>query len=240
MKVSLILATLNEVDGMKAIMPRIKKEWYDELVIIDGGSTDGTCEYAKKQGYFLKQQEGNGIRAALDQAFFLTTGDIIITFTPDGNSVPELIPALIEKMKEGFDMVIVSRYLSGARSYDDSIMSGLGNRAFTFLINVFHQGRYTDSLIGFRAFKRKTIETIGLVDGPANWFEKKYFHLSSWDFLSSVRCARKKLKVGEISGDEPARIGGVEKVQKFKVGLVLLVQLFFEMFTKIKQTNERA
>lgn len=234
MKISLVLATLNEIDGMKVIMPRIKKEWYDELVIMDGGSIDGTCEYAKEHGYFLKRQKGRGIRAALDQAFFLTTGDIIITFTPDGNSVPELIPALIEKMKEGFDMVIVSRYLGKARSYDDSIISGLGNRAFTFLINLLHHGRYTDTLVGFRAFRRKTIENIGLVNGPTNWFEKKYFHQTSWDFLSSVRCAKKKLKVGEIAGDEPARIGGEEKVHKLKEGLVLLVQLFLEIFIEPK------
>lgn len=234
MRISLVLATLNEIDGMKEIMPRIKKEWYDELIIIDGGSIDGTCEYAEENGYFLRRQEGKGIRTALDQAFLLTSGDIIITFTPDGNSVPEIIPKLIEKMKEGFDMVIVSRYLDEARSHDDSIISGLGNRAFTFLINLLHHGRYTDTLVAFRAFRRKTIENIGLVNGPTNWFEKKYFQHTSWDFLSSVRCARKKLKVGEIAGDEPARIGGVEKVHKLKVGLVLLVQLFLEIFIEPK------
>ncbi len=234
MKISLVLATLNEIDGMKAIMPRIRKEWYDELIIIDGGSIDGTCEYAKENGYFLRRQEGKGIRTALDQAFLLTSGDIIITFTPDGNSIPEIIPALIEKMKEGFDMVIVSRYLNEARSNDDSIISGLGNRAFTFLINLLHHGEYTDALIGFRAFRRETVDNIGLVRGPTNWFEKKYFQHTSWDFLSSVRCARKKLKVGEIAGDEPARIGGKEKVNKLKVGLVLLVQLFLEIFIEPK------
>jgi hypothetical protein len=37
MKVSIILATLNEIDGMKLIMPRIQREWYDQLIVIDGG-----------------------------------------------------------------------------------------------------------------------------------------------------------------------------------------------------------
>ncbi len=236
MKVTLVLATLNEIDGMRAIMPRIKKEWYDQIVIIDGGSTDGTQEYAKENGYFLKVQEGKGIRTALDQAFSLVEGDILITFTPDGNSIPELIPSLIQKMKEGYDMVMVSRYLGDAKSYDDSFLSGKGNRAFTFLINKIYNVNYTDSLIGFRAYKKETIKKIGLVSGPACWFEKMFYGHTSWDFLSSVRCAKRKLKVAEIPGDEPARIGGVEKVQKFKVGFVLFIQMIAEIFLNPKES----
>jgi len=45
MKVSLPLFVWNEIDGMKAIMPRIKREWYHELIIEDGFSTNGTAEY---------------------------------------------------------------------------------------------------------------------------------------------------------------------------------------------------
>lgn len=234
MKVSLVLATLNEIAGLRAIMPRIKREWYDQLIIIDGGSTDGTLEYEKENGYFLKVQEGKGIRNALDQAFALVEGDILITFTPDGNSVPELIPSVVKKMGEGYDMLIVSRYLQGAKSEDDSLLSGWGNKFFTYLINKIHKANYTDALIGFRAFKKETIQKIGLTT-PAFWFEKMFYEHTSWDFLSSVRCARMKLRVAEIPGDEPARIGGVEKVQKFKVGFVLLVQLFAEIFIHFKE-----
>ena len=236
MKVTLVLATLNEIDGMRAIMPRIKKEWYDQIVIIDGGSTDGTQEYAKENGYFLKVQEGKGIRTALDQAFSLVEGDILITFTPDGTSIPELIPSLVQKMKEGYDMVIVSRYSEGAKSYDDSFLSGKGNRAFTFFINKIYNANCTDSLVGFRAYRKETIKKIGLVSGPAFWFEAMFYEHTSWDFLSSVRCAKRKLKVAEIPGDEPARIGGVEKVQKFKVGFVLFIQMIAEIFLNPKES----
>lgn len=234
MKVTLLLATLNEIDGMRLIMPRFRKEWYDQLIVMDGGSTDGTIEYCKENGYFVKIQEGEGIRAALDQGFQIADGDIIITFTPDGNSIPELVPVVTDKMKEGYDLLIVSRYLAGAKSLDDSLLSGAGNRVFTFLINLLFGSKYTDSLIGFRALKAETIQKIGLASGPANGFERKFYKHTSWDFLSSVRCAKYKMKVAEIPGDEPPRIGGVEKVSKIKVGLVLLVQLFLERFSGIK------
>ena len=51
MKVSLVVYAWNEIESMQIIMPQIKKEWYDQLVIIDGGSTDGTFEWAQAQGY---------------------------------------------------------------------------------------------------------------------------------------------------------------------------------------------
>ena len=51
MKVTLLVPTLNEIHGMKSIMPRVKPEWCDQILVLDGQSTDGTAEYAKKQGY---------------------------------------------------------------------------------------------------------------------------------------------------------------------------------------------
>ena len=38
--VTLLVPTLNEIDGMKAIMPRVKRGWVDQILILDGGSTD--------------------------------------------------------------------------------------------------------------------------------------------------------------------------------------------------------
>ena len=234
--VTLLIPTLNEIVGMKEIIPRIKREWYDQLIIIDGGSTDGTQDYARKCGYFLKIQKGKGVRPALDEAFPLVKGDILITFTPDGNSIPELIPSLISKIKEGYDLVIVSRYLSIAKSYDDDNLSFTGNKVFTYLINLFYKGNYTDTLGGFRVFKKIVITEIGLGSGPKYLFEKMFYAYTSWDFLSSIRCAKRKLKVAEIPGDEPKRLGGKAKVPKFRLAFVLLFQLMIEKIFSIGES----
>ena len=51
--------------------------------------------------------------------------NIVIPFTPDENMIPELLPNLINKAKEGHDLVCVSRYKDGAVSHDDTLVSGL-------------------------------------------------------------------------------------------------------------------
>ncbi len=162
MKVTLIVPTLNEIDGMKVIMPKIKKEWYDQLIVLDGGSTDGTIEYAKQHGYFVYVQKKQGFRQAYTEVLPYIKGDIVLTLSPDGNSIPELIPKLIEKMQEGYDMVIASRYLNGAKSEDDDFITAFGNWFFTKTINLLHGGKYTDVMVIFRAYKTNLIYDLEL------------------------------------------------------------------------------
>ncbi len=231
MKVTLFLPTLNEIQGMKAIMPRIKKEWYDQLLIVDGQSTDGTIEYIKSQGYPLIIQKKKGLRNAYNEALEHITGDVVLTFSPDGNSIPELIPDCINKMKEGYDMVIVSRYLQGAKSYDDDIVTAFGNKLFTTFINIFHGARYTDAMVMFRAYKTKLIYDLDLHKDSSYAFEEKLFHTNvSWEPLLSIRAAKRKLKLGEIPGDEPKREGGERKLQILRWGAAYMFEVFRELF----------
>ena len=161
MKVTLLILTLDEIQGVREIMPQLNSEWCDQLIVVDGGSKDGTLEYLQEKGYSVILQKQPGPREAYLDALEHVDGDIIITFSPDGNSVPEIIPQLVSKMKEGYDLAIVSRYLDGAKSYDDSFISGLANKIFTLTINVLFGGHYTDALVIYRAYKK---ELIGLLE----------------------------------------------------------------------------
>src|SRR5438552_2767577 len=89
--VTLLVPTLNEVVGMRAIMPLVRREWVDQILILDGGSTDGTVEYARNQGYESHVQTEPGIRQAYTEVLTRIRGDVIVTFSPDGNSLPELL-----------------------------------------------------------------------------------------------------------------------------------------------------
>ncbi len=231
MKVTLFIPTLNEIQGMKTIMPRIKEEWYDQLLIVDGQSTDGTIEYVKEKGYPLIVQKKKGLRHAYVEALPHITGDVILTFSPDGNSIPELIPDCINKMKEGYDMVIVSRYAGDAKSYDDDLVTAFGNKMFTTFINLFHGGHYTDAMVMFRAYKTQMIYDLDLNKEESYLTEEKLFHTDiSWEPLLSIRAAKRKLKTADVPGDEPAREGGERKLQILRWGAAYMFEVFREIF----------
>src|SRR5215470_17002625 len=93
--VTIFMATLNEIHGLRAVLPRISRDWYDEMIVVDGGSIDGTREYLRERGINVQHEAAPGVVNAYNQGFLASTGDIFITFTPDGNCIPELIPKLI-------------------------------------------------------------------------------------------------------------------------------------------------
>lgn len=233
MKVTLLIPTLNEIGGMRVVMPQIQKEWYDQLLIVDGGSTDGTVEYCKEQGLPFYIQKKKGMRYAYAEVWPMITGDVVVTFSPDGNSIPELIPECIKKMREGYDMVIVSRYKDGAKSQDDDTITGFGNWVFTTMISLCHGFHYTDAMVIYRAYKTKLAYDLNLNDEKAYAVPEKLFNTRvSWEPLLSIRAARKKLKIAEIPGDEPPRVAGKRKLQVLPWGAVFLYQMIREMFIR--------
>lgn len=202
------------------MMPKIKKEWVDEVIIVDGNSTDGTIEYLESLGYRVIRQRTPGLAAAYWECFDAATGDVIVMFTPDGNSVPEVIPLLIDKMKEGYDMVVASRYLKGAKSEDDDVVTAFGNRMFTWMVNILFNARYTDVLVGYRAYKKDLIQRLNLTRSPHPLLEQELM----------IRCVKHGLKITEIPADEPKRIGGVRKMRVLYNGSAVLYGILRELF----------
>lgn len=231
MKTTLLVMALNEIDGMKAVMPKIQRDWVDQIIVVDGGSTDGTIEWSRAQGYQVYVQKKRGFRHAYTEVMPMVEGDVILTFSPDGNSVPELIPDILNKMREGYDMVIASRYLGPAKSEDDDIITAFGNWLFTKTVNVLHGGSYTDAMVIFRAYKKQMVHDLELMDEAGySTPEKLFFTKISWEPLLSVRAAKRKLRITEIPGDEPARIGGERKLQIIRWGSAYLFQFIREKF----------
>ena len=231
MKTTLLIPTLNEIDGMRAIMPQIQRDWVDQILVVDGGSTDGTVEYAKEHGYALYRQGKPGVRQAYMTILPYVEGDVLITFSPDGNSIPQLIPALVAKMKEGYDMVIASRYLGPAKSEDDDWLTGFGNWLFTRTVNVLHGGHYTDAMVILRAYRTQLIYDLELnLDKSHRTPERLFGCRISWEPLLSVRAAKRKLKVTEIPGDEPPRLGGERKLRVWRWGAAYYYQFLREVF----------
>lgn len=230
MRTTLVMPTVNEVEGMRAVMPRVDPSWVDEILVVDLDSTDGTQEYAREHGYRLIQQQSRGVTGASTEGTVAATGDVVILFSPDNNSLPECIPPLIAKMREGYDMVIVSRYKDGAKSEDDDPVTAFGNWMFTKIINFVFGGHYTDALVMFRAFRKDVLTRTGLDRYNYNVLQRAGF-----EPLLSIRCARYKLKVAEIPGDEPLRVGSKRKMSPFKNGIAIVLLIILEFLRELRR-----
>jgi glycosyltransferase involved in cell wall biosynthesis len=214
---------------MRVIMPQVKPDWCDQILVVDGKSTDGTVDYARAQGYDVYIQQRKGIRHAYIEAMPMVKGDVVITFSPDGNCMPEQIPELIAKMAEGYDMVVASRYFGGIKSEDDDAVTRFGNWVFTTSINTLHGGHYTDAMGIYRAWRTRLFWDLDLDKengyAPERWFGT----VIGCEPLLSIRAAKSRLKIGEIAGPEPARIAGERKLQIFRWGGAYMSQVLREV-----------
>ena len=223
MKTTVIGATLNEIEAIQVVLPELAASPADEVLIVDGGSTDGTIEFCKSFGGKVKILENcvGGYGAAINKGIHAATGDIIIEFPPDGNSLAEKIGPVAAEIEKGYDFVIVSRYKDGAKSHDDDFMTAIGNWGFTTMTNILFGTSYTDTLVGFRAHRKEAFLKLGM-DTPG----------LSWPMQEAIRFHTFGYKCGEIGGDEPERIGGVRKMKIFKTGWEILALVFREWRVK--------
>jgi glycosyltransferase involved in cell wall biosynthesis len=224
MKSTLIILTLNEIEGVSAIYEKIPFGKVDEILIIDGGSVDGTIEFFKKRGLNVVIQELRGRGEAFRIARREAAGKYLIFFSPDGNEDPGDIPKLINKLDEGYDMVIASRFVKGAHNEEDVVLlpwRAWANRVFTFLANIFwNESRYiTDTINGFRALTKEAFDKMK-VDAPGFLIE----------YQMSIRAMKLRLKVVEMPTYEGNRIGGESTAKSISTGLNFLVFLFKELF----------
>ena len=217
MSTSLIITTLNEIDGIKKILPQIKKEWVDEIIIVDGGSTDGTVEKAKEMGCKVIKQKIPGHGGALLTGIEESTGDKIIIFGSDGSNETSEIPQLVEKGLEGFDQVIISRFGKTSINEDAGMIDGFGNKMFAFMTNIFFGGKLTDSLNCSRLFTRKAISEINLSELSLCAVEQ-----------ISARGLKRKQRIYEIVGNERARVGGERKMHRIPTGSTLTSMIIKE------------
>ncbi len=214
MKVSLIIPTKNEQGAIGRILKEIPKNIVNEIIVVDGHSTDNTATEAKaelrpkKDKFILQKKKGFG--NALQQAFKKATGNVIIIINGDGSQDPKDIPRLIEKIRQGYEYVIASRYAKGGGSDDDTIIRFIGNRTLTFLTNLVHRTNVSDSLYFFTAISRSGLKKIH----PTS---------AGFEFCIEIliRAHRAGLKFAEVPVIERASLSKT-KVNAFWVGLSIL------------------
>ena len=229
MKSSLIILTLNEIEGVRTLYDRIPFDAVDECFVVDGGSIDGTVEFFRERGIKVVPQEIKGRGEAFRIAVKRAEGDHLIFFSPDGNEDPGDIPKLLELLAMGYDIAIASRFLSGSQNEEDDLRfpwRAWANRAFTFIANIIwntNRNYITDSINGYRAIKKEAFNKLN-ISAPGFVIE----------YQMSIRAMKLGLKVVEIPTVEGQRIGGVSTAKSIPTGLLFLRFLLKEIMNGSK------
>lgn len=215
--VTLLMPVLNEIDGLKASLPFIDRDWIDEILVVDGGSTDGSVDYAREHGVRVIRQQRPGLEWAVYDAIRDLETDYVIEFSPDGNCPVEVLPTLVERIDQGYDLVVVSRYLPPAVSEDDTWLTAFGNWMFSTMVRWLGKFPITDALTIYRGFRCNIVASHNF---------DRYIAGPVFEPLVSAICTLHGKRICEIPGDEPARIGGASKMRPFYNGSYILLMVF--------------
>ena len=203
LKKTLVLYTMNEIQGIKSMFDKIPINIFDQFIVMDNHSDDGSVEFLEEHGVRVIQQKKPGRTNALIEAVGYAIGDIIINLSSDGNEKPEDIPKLLEKFDEGYEMVVASRFLPDSKVDvgDDKLrIRVFGNKLCTYLVNACWGANVTDTTNGLRGITKSCYKKTKL-----NTFS------NTENIQLTIRCAKLKMKVAEIPTEELPRIGGVVK-----------------------------
>jgi polyisoprenyl-phosphate glycosyltransferase len=164
--VSIVTPFYNEEDGIDAyfehLLPILETLKYDyEIVCIDDGSRDDTFTLLKQwreknsRIKVAKLSRNFGKEAALTAGLEISRGDAAIPIDADLQDSPELIPQMVAKWEEGFDVVLMKR-----KSRDESWHKKLTAYLFYRVINLLSAGNVPENIGDFRLMDRKVIATI--------------------------------------------------------------------------------
>jgi glycosyltransferase involved in cell wall biosynthesis len=220
-KISVIICTLNEEQNLSHVLPKIP-EWVDEILVVDGHSTDNTVEVAKRIRPEIKilYQSGEGKGDALRLGVKHASGDIIVTLDADGSTDPEELSRFIEPLLDGYDFAKGSRFVRGFPPNKPKHRI-LGNLIITITFNLLFFRGYTDLCSGYNAFWKKKLEQVDLHshDGFEN------------EPLINTRARKKGLKVIEVEHTDSGRLGGDIKEQSWRQGFKGIKSIVRERFS---------
>ncbi len=164
MKCLLIIPAYNEQDSIVRVIENLKNNFpqYD-YVIINDGSADSTPEICRAKGYELIDLPVNlglagafqtGLKYAYQKGY-----DYAIQFDADGQHLPQYIAPMLEKMQEGYDIVIGSRFVNEKKPKS---LRMLGSNMISLAMRITTGRKVNDPTSGMRMFNKKMIEEFAL------------------------------------------------------------------------------
>jgi glycosyltransferase involved in cell wall biosynthesis len=218
---SAVVPAYNEEESVEAfykvLVPNLSKlDSNYEVVFVDDGSTDSTLQILKKLSAKDKHvriysfRKNHGKAEALTLGFQMANGDFVVTLDADLQDRPEEIHKLLEKLKEGYDLV------SGWRKNrkDSKLFINLPSKLFNFLAGAFWGLKLKDYNCGLKAYTRKAAKSLNLYGGRQRFIPLLLY--------------QNGFRVTEIPVEHEKRLHG-----KSKYGPTKSLKEFPDMFTMI-------
>jgi glycosyltransferase involved in cell wall biosynthesis len=231
--VAVVLPCLNEEMNLSTVLGSLPRS-IDEVILVDGCSTDGSVECAQRLRDDIKivHQVARGKGLALITGMMQVSSDIVIFLDADGSMRGEEIPDFLIALATGAALARGSRKLPGGGSTDFTWIRSAGNRLLTKIVNVLYGVRWTDLTYGYFALRMDAVLVLDLSDlihqatnpesaHSAGRFRRilPYGHGFEIDSLIFCRAARKGLVVKEVPTFEDKRRHGTSKLHAFRDGV---------------------
>jgi len=161
-RVTVLLPTYDEAATIGDCVGGFREAGFDDVLVMDGGSTDGTREIAEEHGARVETQSTSGKGEAVREAVAdHISREYVLMADGDGTYRPEEAEKMLAPLAEGYDHVIGNRFAEmeeGAMTRLNQVGNRLTNRLFAFI----HGEGFTDILSGYRAFSRESFERFTL------------------------------------------------------------------------------
>jgi glycosyltransferase involved in cell wall biosynthesis len=215
--VSVVIPTLNEAGNILEAVNTIHKElaYPNEIIVVDGNSTDGTMELVKDTSFcrlIIEPRRGYGV--ALRTGMKNAKGNIIIMVDGDGTYEVKHINRLVERMLEkDADMVLATRMFDPKKAM--GFTNFIGNKIITMVYDFFYSQLLSDTQSGFRAISHECIDNVPLVEGDMAFATEML-----------VQFAKVGYNMVEIPTTYKPRKYGKTKLKPFKSGIEIFSTIF--------------
>jgi len=211
---TLVIPAKNEKESLPNVLSELKKYNLKIIVVLEKEDLD-TINSIKEYDCKILHQVNKGYGDALMQGLRNVKTNFFCFFNADGSFNPNELKNMYNlAIKRNADFIFGSRYMSGALSQDDTIITFLGNKIFTFIGKFFFSLQISDILYTFVLGDTQKANNLQLK-------EKSFSFCVELPILAK----KSKHKLISVPSHERARIAGKKKVNEFKDGFLILINM---------------